>query len=111
MKRFIVLLLSSCVLYYSSIDAAVIQVAEGVDVIETAISSAADGDTIELTTSGGDYSQGEFTIGKSITVRAAEGLAEKPIITAEGFYKAIFKIDDSSTLILEGLEMTGVNVR
>ncbi len=63
----------------------VIKVAAGVDAISAAYATAAKGSIIELTTSGGDYIESnDITITKDITIRAAAGLAAKPIIYGAG---------------------------
>ncbi|MBN2281079.1 MAG: DUF5123 domain-containing protein [Candidatus Marinimicrobia bacterium] len=91
--------------------AAVIQVAEGTDVLSAALSSAADGDIIELTTSGGIYAESAkfSSISKSITIRAAEGLSSKPVIrTPEADY--MFKLTGvNARYVFEGLELDGTN--
>lgn len=78
-RHFYALLL--CMLFAFEVHGAVIKVAAGTDGIATAYTSAASGDTIELTTSGGYYveSSALTVTGKAITIRAAANLAEKPI--------------------------------
>jgi len=87
------------------------EVAEGTDVLNTAIKSAADGDIIELTTDGGIYAEsGKFSnISNSITIRAAAGLTNKPIIrTADADY--MFKLTGvNSRYVFEGIEIDGTN--
>ncbi len=75
---FIVLFLFFCI----SLNAQnVHQVAAGQGVISAAYANANAGDIIELTTSGGQYIEvNPITITKDITIRAASGLAEKPVI-------------------------------
>lgn len=70
-----------CMLFIFEVHGAVIKVAAGTDGIAAAYTSAASGDTIELTTSGGYYieSSALTVTGKAITIRAAANLAEKPI--------------------------------
>lgn len=61
--------------------ATIFNVAAGTDGITAAVTAAASGDTIQLTTSGGIYVETAIVTnaGKSITFMAAPGLAEKPI--------------------------------
>src|SRR6056297_2427728 len=99
------------VMAFFTANAAVIQVAEGTDVLSAAISSAADGDIIELTTDGGIYAEsGKFSsIDHSITIRAAEGLTNRPIIrTPDADY--MFKLTGAnSRYVFKGLEIDGSN--
>ncbi|MBU0476265.1 MAG: DUF5123 domain-containing protein [Bacteroidetes bacterium] len=86
------------------------QVAEGTDVLKTAIDAAFTGDIIELTTSGGLYlSSDQIVIDKDITIRAHADLATKPILkyvgTATSAY--MFKGVGSARLAFEGLEFDG----
>lgn len=63
----------------------VIQVEAGVDGIATAVASAPAGSIIELTSSGGEYiEQNDVIITKNLTVRAAAGLEQKPVIYCGG---------------------------
>jgi len=58
------------------------QVEAGTDGITAAYANAADGDVIELTTSGGIYHETDkllMVTGKSIVIMAADDLAEKPV--------------------------------
>jgi hypothetical protein len=58
----------------------VIQVTAGTNQIEAAFFQAVEGDTIELITSGGLYQEAKTVVNFfPLTVRAAEGLAEKPV--------------------------------
>ncbi|MCD6376439.1 MAG: hypothetical protein J7L94_12980, partial [Caldisericaceae bacterium] len=71
------------------------QVDAGTDVLKAAIDAAAPGDIIELTTSGGMYlSSEQIELDKDLTIRAAEGLEEKPVLkyvgTSTGAY--MFKV-------------------
>ncbi len=58
----------------------VFQVEAGSNGIGVALLDAVDGDIIELTTSGGVYIEDMDSIYYDVTIRAAAGLAEKPII-------------------------------
>gem|GEM_PF-6504611 len=63
----------------------VIKVAAGTDVISGALKTAAAGSIIELTSSGGVYAEtGDIIVTKDITVRAAAGLAKRPVIYCGG---------------------------
>ncbi|MDD2797351.1 MAG: T9SS type A sorting domain-containing protein [Bacteroidales bacterium] len=69
-----------------SAKAATIQVAAPADLTAT-YSGAADGTIIELTTSGGAYTWSAvaaISTDKSITLKAASGLAQKPVVTYSG---------------------------
>ena len=71
-------------------------------------------EVIELTTSGGLYLTQEHTvmkIYKPLTIRAAAGLAEKPIIQntkPEASTRILFEIMDGGSLTLIGLELDGL---
>ena len=87
--------------------ASVIQVSEGTGVLSAAISSAADGDVIELISDGGIYAESaKFpSISKSISIVAAEGLVHKPVIrTPEADY--MFKLTGkNAAYVFKGLEI------
>ncbi|HNY90432.1 MAG TPA: DUF5123 domain-containing protein [bacterium] len=89
------------------------QVAAGENTLNAAIEAAASGDIIELTDSGGLYSYNgsdKMYITKSLTIRAAEGLAEKPIIrniTPAAGSPRIFEIRKGGNLHLKGLNLDG----
>jgi hypothetical protein len=73
-------------LVVNTVHAATIQVAAPAD-LTTTYSGAADGTIIELTTSGSAYTwsvAAAITTDKSITIRAAAGLALPPVITYSG---------------------------
>ena len=89
------------------------QVAEGTDVLKPAIDAAVAGDIIELTTSGGQYlSADQISIDKDITIIAADGLDEKPVLkyigTSTGAY--MFKVVASPKLMFQGIEFDGDGV-
>ncbi len=86
--------------------------------VGAAFYAAADGDIIELTTSGGAYSWSGYNsiiLQKSITVRAKAGLAVRPIITftANCSPSAIYYSSAPGTfsLNLQGLEINGGGVQ
>ncbi|MFC2084549.1 DUF5123 domain-containing protein [Bacteroidota bacterium] len=89
------------------------QVAAGEDALYNAVEAAADGDIIELTTSGGVYARssgGRIEITKKLTIRAAEGLAQKPIIRnvkMDETSARFFEIHAGGDLTLIGLDMDG----
>ncbi|MCF8261170.1 MAG: DUF5123 domain-containing protein [Melioribacteraceae bacterium] len=83
---------------------------EGTDVLKAAIDAANPGDVIELTSSGGMYlSNDQIELDKDLTIRAREGLAEKPVLkyvgTETGAY--MFKIPSTANIMFEGLEFDG----
>ncbi len=71
-------------------------------------------EVIELTTSGGLYTTQEHTvikIRKPLTIKAAEGLAEKPVIqntNPDASTRILFEIMDGGSLKLIGLELDGL---
>ena len=86
------------------------QVAAGTDVIVSAINAAASGDIIELTSSGGEYlSTDQMEINKDLTIRGAEGLANKPILKYIGTSTSayMFKVETSAKFIVQNLEFDG----
>ncbi len=88
----------------------VIPVAAGTDVLSAAISSASDGDVIELTTDGGIYSESAkfSSITKAVTIRAAEGMINKPVLSVTTGGDYIFKLTLSTGLFaLQGIEVDG----
>lgn len=87
----------------------VIQIEEGHDKLLDAYEQSQPGDIIELTTSGGLYTvSGRLENNHPITVRAAEGLEEKPVITDKSDRGTvdIFRLHDDLTL--RGLEIDGM---
>ncbi len=83
----------------------------GDNTLNDAISAAADGDIIELQTSGGLYSHSsgdKMIIDKTLTIRARAGLAQKPVIRntnlAAGSAR-IFEIRAGGNLTLQGLDL------
>ena len=92
-------------------NAAVVQVAAGTDVLSAAIAAAADGDIIELTTDGGVYaeSSGISSISNSITIRAAAGLASKPVIRVNTTDYILKLTGVDSRYMFKGLEIDGSN--
>ena len=83
------------------------QVAEGTDVISAAYENAEPGDIIELTTSGGNYLENDtLKIKKSITLRGAAGLEEKPVF-ASAAGRAI-ELRENASLWLKDFKLTGM---
>ncbi|MCF7804879.1 MAG: right-handed parallel beta-helix repeat-containing protein [Candidatus Marinimicrobia bacterium] len=84
-------------------------VPSGTGMVEAAVDQAADGDIIELVTSGGMYldTNSVEIEGKSITVRARPGLAEKPIVKNDeaGESNGVFRLKAGGNLTLKGLEI------
>lgn len=88
----------------------VIEVLEGTDMLTAAINSAAEGDTVELVSSGGIYlSTEQFQIDKDIVIRAKAGLAEKPVLKYIGDASSpyMFKLVASPKVTFEGIEFYG----
>ena len=85
--------------------------------VSDSINNAADGDIIELTTSGGAYSWSKvvnITAEKSITLRAAQGLASRPVITWTGTNYAsssnyFFRYSPTTSLSNETLTVQGLD--
>ena len=83
----------------------VIQVAAGTNQIEAAFFQAVEGDTIELITSGGLYQEAETVVNFfPLTVRAAEGLVEKPVWECAENRNLKIKSD----IWLSGIRMSGL---
>lgn len=85
-----------------------VQVAAGED-LPAAVDGAADGDEIVLVTSGGDYAiERALVVGKRLTIRAAEGLANRPVIRFAGDKSDdMITIADGGILTVEGLAFSG----
>ena len=84
-------------------------VAAGQNTLMDAVDAAAAGDIIELTDSGGEYLNDEqINVRVPITVRAAAGLAERPVVKnnePDEDSRVVFRIYDS--LHLDGIEIDG----
>ena len=103
---FIVLLL--CSLVTISYAQKVIQVEAGDEAISTAYAGADPGDVLELVTSGGVYHTAEkIEIDKTITIRGAQGLAEKPIITTDSPDRP-FELENNASFYLSNVVVTGL---
>ncbi|MFT3752228.1 MAG: hypothetical protein QM800_04905 [Paludibacter sp.] len=99
-------------------NARVIQVAAPAD-ISSYVSTAIDGDTIELTTSGGAYEWYNHvkvrTNDVAFTLRAKTGLAKRPVVTSTGLVPAFLELssfDTTSTskiIRFEGIDFDGFN--
>jgi uncharacterized repeat protein (TIGR02543 family) len=88
----------------------VLYVDEGTDVLKPIVDAAAAGDTIEFTTSGGQYlSSDQIVVDKDLVFRARAGLAEMPILkyvgTSTGAY--MFKVEASPKVRFYGIEFDG----
>ena len=89
------------------------QIVAGENTLNDAINAAASGDIIELIDSGGLYSYNgsdKMYITKTLTIRAKEGLASKPIvrnITPTAGNPRIFEIRKGGNLTLKGLNLDG----
>ncbi len=85
----------------------VFMVEAGTDGISTALLDCQNGDIIELTTSGGMYIEtGSDSIDVDVTIRAADGLAEKPVIMGGGGIDNVFNVRTGG-LNLKGLKFDG----
>ncbi len=84
-------------------------VAAGQNTIMDAVSMAGPGDIIELTDSGGEYlNDDQINVRMPLTVRAADGLAERPILKnnePDENTRVVFRIYNS--LHLDGIEIDG----
>lgn len=86
-----------------------IEVEAGQDVLLAAVAQATPGDTLVLTTDGGLYADStKLTIRMPLTIMAAEGLWERPVLINNGNEgtKDIIRVYDDLTLI--GLEFDGL---
>lgn len=85
------------------------QIAAGQNTLMDAVDAAGPGDVIVLTTSGGEYlNDSDMNVYEPITIRAAAGLDEKPVIKnnePDESTRVIFDIFDS--LHLDGIEIDG----
>lgn len=114
MKKISYLLLwASICLIPQFANARITQVAETGNLYSTILSSL-DNDTIELTTSGGAYtvsSDLNFSTEKSLTIRAASGLAIRPIVTktAGSYFVRYYPTTGSltETLTFDGIDFVG----
>jgi len=83
----------------------VIQIEAGVNQISGALALANNGDTIELITSGGVYNEtARLVPDKDVTIRAAQGLAQKPVWTTDDPARCITL---SADLVLDGILFDG----
>lgn len=87
------------------------QVSAGDNTLDNAIAAAVSGDIIELTDSGGLYTHStasQMVIDKTLTIRAQDGLAVKPIIRNIDLSTTsarIFEIRAGGNLMLQGLDI------
>ena len=85
------------------------QIEAGQNTLMDAVDAAGPGDIIELTTSGGEYlNDSDMNVYEPITIRAAAGLAEMPVIKnnePDESTRVVFDIFDS--LHLDGIEIDG----
>lgn len=117
-KISIIVLMALMWLVAIQVQAGIIQVAAPAD-ISTYVAAANDGDIIELTTSGGAYTWStQVTLTdntKGFTVRAASGLASRPVVTFSGSTGYFIRLTSSSAtsyskkLSFEGIEFNGYN--
>ncbi|GAB4335601.1 MAG: hypothetical protein Kow0037_15720 [Calditrichia bacterium] len=112
MLRFIraTMIMAFCAMLGISHAQTIHQVAAGTDVLKPVIDAASPGDIIELTTSGGEYlSSDQIEINKSLTIRAADGLSQKPVLkyvgTSTGAY--MFRITSSPKVVFKSIEFNG----
>ena len=114
MKRtFSVFVFALLLVSYPLLGQTVHQVSAGDETLKAAIEAAADGDIIELVDSGGLYttsSTDKLVITKNLTIRAQEGLAQKPIIRMikpDASSARHFEIRSGGRLTLIGLDLDG----
>ena len=94
--------------------AAITQLASGN--ITTAVATAASGDIIELTTSGGAYTwtlaanSGSISVA-NLTIRAASGLVARPVVTVVNSwgYNWFINITTATNFTMSGIEVDGAN--
>ncbi len=88
------------------------KVQAGPDSLINAINSANPGDILELTTDGGNYSNSsDINISIPLTIRAAQGLTNKPVITnnnSSNSARSVFVIQNGGSLNLNGVELDGL---
>ncbi len=83
----------------------IIPVAAGPGAISIAFTTASAGDILELTTDGGIYAEAAtLIIDKKITIRAAGGLSQKPVITSGSTSSMI---EFSADFLLDGVILDG----
>lgn len=109
-RNHVTLLLSTALLLAagSLVAQTVIPVAAGQNTLLEAVATAQAGDIIELTTDGGAYwNDDEIRINVPLTIRAAAGLQNRPVLmnNSNERTKDIIRLFDSCTLI--GLELDG----
>ncbi|MCF7921859.1 MAG: DUF4957 domain-containing protein, partial [Candidatus Marinimicrobia bacterium] len=81
--------------------ATVFEVAAGTDAISTALAAAGAGDVLELITDGGSYLEtSTLIIDREITIRAAAGLTDKPVLISDS--------DSSMIQLYNHLNLAGV---
>ena len=89
------------------------QVEAGDGTLQAAMDAAEDGDILELADDGGEYTtttSGSFKVYKTLTIRAAEGLAVKPVVRNSKLDESsprVFEIYPGGNLILIGLDVDG----
>jgi hypothetical protein len=83
------------------------KVAEGIDGISAALATTPAGGIVELTTSGGQYIETKSdTIAKNVTIRAAAGLAKKPVILSGAGDATLYLTTGSLTI--SGVKFDGL---
>ncbi len=94
-------------------EATIHKIKAGENTLIDAIEAAADGDIIELISSGGVYTHSDgdkMVIDKTLTIRARDGIAQKPIIRNTYLSTSsarIFEIRKGGNLTLVGLDLDG----
>ncbi len=106
MKKSALLLPLLLFLLFSALSAqTIIQVPAGTDGLTAACASASAGDIIELTTAGGLYTEtAKLVIDKPLTLRAASGLAQKPLLVSDA---ADAMIEFAADFTLAGVILDG----
>lgn len=89
----------------------VAKVSAGRNTLSTALNQTQSGDVIELTDDGGIYqNDASLEIGKSVTLRAAEGLTQRPVIQftdAAERKNALLILKSAAVLQMTGVELDG----
>jgi hypothetical protein len=104
MKRLGIFFGLFCVFIATAQSQTVRQVVAGTDTLSRVVALADSGDVIELVTSGGIYREtARVAVSKNLTIRAAQGLAQKPVL--RWFVNDEIRVQAS--LFLKGIRLEG----
>lgn len=84
----------------------VVKVKAGVNTLADAVKNASNGDVIELSEAA-TYLNGAIIIDKFLVIKAADGLATRPVLGVQGGRGALMTIADGGELIVDGIEFDG----